>query len=165
MCLPTQDPSGRGETHSLAGEGLGGTNIDDRKETLVIYIRYVIPLRIIIIGDCMFGHILLVLNRAAVFVCMIVSEKDGGSFTVINSGISFVMRLQLKFCKILQYFRELTGADYGRPPLFATSSSGSGGGGPYGDNATAGGVSPGGRGAFLQPGQGLVTVPNFNSDF
>jgi hypothetical protein len=55
-----------------------------------------------------------------------------------------------------QYFRELTGADYGRPPLFAatTSSSGQSGGGEnnLGTNGCGGGVSPGGGRGFLQPG-------------
>ena len=55
-----------------------------------------------------------------------------------------------------QYFRELTGADYGRPPLFATTSSSGRSGDNNNNNNTAaggGGVSPGGGRGFLQPGR------------
>jgi hypothetical protein len=44
LLLPPLVP--RQETHSLAGEGLGGSNCDDWKDTLVLYVLYtIIPLR------------------------------------------------------------------------------------------------------------------------
>jgi hypothetical protein len=40
---PTLDP--RGETHSVAGKGVGGTNSDEGTDTLVLYVLYaIIPL-------------------------------------------------------------------------------------------------------------------------
>jgi hypothetical protein len=42
---PPQDPSG-GDTHLLAGKGVGGPNTDEGTDTLVLYVLYtIIPLR------------------------------------------------------------------------------------------------------------------------
>ncbi len=43
--LPPPWFSGGGRTHSLAGEGAGGANLDERTYTLVLYVS-IIPLRI-----------------------------------------------------------------------------------------------------------------------